>query len=269
MAKKKKLEHQIIRTSDGVPSEFSRNFELHVAPKLSEEKADLIRTSFNFEYVNSLNKEQLSNLVRQLSIMANQRIGTYKRTKYYQATLEGWNKPVPAAYRILEEQKGDIEKFDLSEISSMELSTLRKQASTLSHFLASESSYASGQERIMQVRYKNMTDQLKKLLSKEDKKEFNRVWKDEIMSDEFQRKFWEIYNKVEERVGGKGSWYETDKFMSEITRVLTIEPLYGYSIDDIVLYIEKRVNSLYEEHENETNLPDNTFTRSLKTGSNR
>ena len=258
-----------VRKSDAITSEFSRSFEKKVAPRLTPEKADLIRQTFNYDYIRSLSQGELSNLVRQLSIMANQRIGIYKNTKYYKETLKGWTKPIPAAYRILEENKGDIEKFDLSKIPSMSLSKLRKEVSILGHFLSSESSYASLQQEIMKTRYQNMTEKLKLLLPVKERKNFDKNYKDMLMSDEFQRKFWEIYNKVTEREGGKEVWYQKEQFMSEITAVFTTQPKYGLSVDELVEYIRKKVNEWYEQKDEESRLQDNPFTKTFTAGSNK
>ena len=258
-----------IRKSDAITSEFSRVFEERVARRMRPDKADLVRKTFDYEYINSLSQVELSDLAKNLAKMANQRIGIYKNTKYYRETKLSEPKPTPAAYRILEENKGDIEKFNINSYNDMKLSSLRREVSILGHFLSSESSYASGQERIMQERYKSMTDAIKKALPSDKSKQFDNIWKEEIYSDTFQRKFWEIYNKVTERVGGKGSWYERDKFMSNITRILTIEPLYGLSLDEMVDYVRNQVSKTYEEAERNQTLPEDSLRRSLRTGSNK
>lgn len=267
-----------ISKEDVVRGRFSENFEKRVAPSMRPDKAQLVRDAYDYEYVNSLDKGELAELNKKLATIANQRIGIYLKSNIYPFTTEAMGTltsdtiPTPAAFRELNENKGNIEKFDLGSFDAMSIQKLRENLATLRNFLASESSRISGYRRIMQERYQAMTRSIIKHMSNEDKREFTSMYKDEIMSESFQKLFWGIYNKLEEIIGGKGSWYERDTYMGMITKIMTIERNYAMDLTDtgsVALYLNERLRGLYEETEKEErkHKPSDTFSRRFNSGS--
>jgi len=252
----------------------SENYQTHIKPYLGSDTAQILEMTNDFEYMRHASKAELISVASTLSAIANRRIGSFKASKYYKAILMGEDKPIPMAYRsIQEENKGKITKFLKGKnVEEMRMGELKKEIANIRNFLMSESSVLGSNKRgfyrIMNERYKNFVQGVA------DKA--NIPSKELAKSTRFQELFWRVYNKI-----GEGNYkdtikYDKGKYLGTITE--EIMPLMQRDwrmydqesvVSDIVEKVRTRLDDMYRKErraEIEDDDDSNILTRNIRKG---
>ena len=253
---------------------FSDNYERHVKPYISSSLDEHIRKAFDVDALRSMDKSELAELTRSLSVSANRRIGIYtseKRNSYYMKTAEYYKSkglvamdsdvmPAPAAYANIIEREGSLKKFNVRNLENLSMGKLRNQLKSVREFLASESSLMGrvktneeglvsdssyGFYRIMAQREYNF----KQAIASQSNVN---IPSEEIMkSEEFSKLFWKTFNAVQKRIeGNRKEYYEKDKygFMAKIMKEVT-PFMQGKDVDiqELADNVERKLRGNYVE----------------------
>lgn len=232
------------RINERYQESFSANFDTYVSPYMKNKgTVQNIKKSWDDDYVRSLSKEQVKELVLDLTSEANRRISNYLKSSYYTYTKQYPNasksdaklRPTPAAFQALAEREGKIKRFSKKDLDDMTLGQLKKRLASVRQFVSAESSMIGskthGFRRIMNERFELFTKGLKETLGSRYKKQFS---DNVIKSEAFSQMFWHIFNRFMEK--NPAYKYEKRKqvYGEQITREVTEDTMTWARLGEII-----------------------------------